>query len=55
MWLTPFQDRLVMAVSKYAYVKGFEQEAKCLPEAWIVVEVDGAHRYGNIILYGWGG
>ena len=33
----------LMAVSKYAYVKEFEAEVKCLPETWIAIDV--APRY----------
>ncbi|CAH0380617.1 unnamed protein product [Bemisia tabaci] len=31
----------VMAKSKFEYVKGFEEDRKCLPNCWIVVRIDG--------------
>lgn len=35
------QCEIIMANSKYEYVKNFEQDAVLLPECWIVVRVDG--------------
>ncbi|KAF4517210.1 hypothetical protein B566_EDAN005264 [Ephemera danica] len=38
-----------MANSKYEYVRNFETEDKCLPNAWIVVRIDGKgfHKFSE--------
>uniref|UniRef100_A0A182V9Q5 Probable tRNA(His) guanylyltransferase n=2 Tax=Anopheles merus TaxID=30066 RepID=A0A182V9Q5_ANOME len=39
-----------MALSRFEYVKQFEQEEKLLPNSWIVVRIDGKgfHRFCNV-------
>ncbi|XP_049289272.1 probable tRNA(His) guanylyltransferase [Anopheles funestus] len=39
-----------MALSRFEYVKQFEQEEKLLPNCWIVVRIDGKgfHRFCNV-------
>ncbi|XP_058055327.1 probable tRNA(His) guanylyltransferase [Anopheles bellator] len=39
-----------MALSRFEYVKGFEQEDKLLPNCWVVVRIDGKgfHRFCDV-------
>ncbi|CAI5766839.1 probable tRNA(His) guanylyltransferase isoform X1 [Podarcis lilfordi] len=41
--------RVAMAKSKFEYVRGFEDEATCLPNCWVVVRLDGRgfHRFAE--------
>lgn len=42
-----------MACSRFEYVKGFEQEDRCLPGTWIVVRLDGRGFARFVERHGW--
>ena len=41
--------KIIMAKSKFEYVKKFEEDDRCLPNCWIVVRIDGHkfHRFSE--------